>query len=72
MSPYFLYSIDVELPLEVDDEYWVATDSQPAFVQPADKPAQATAFVKLLKLSSIISYALQTIVRNIHCSLAYH
>ncbi|KAG8821414.1 hypothetical protein FRC17_009833 [Serendipita sp. 399] len=53
--------IDVDLPLEVDDEYWAPADPSMAFQQPADKPAQATAFIRLLKLSSIIAYGLQTI-----------
>jgi hypothetical protein len=55
-------SIDVDLPLEVDDDYWTAPDPTQAFQQPPDKPSQATAFIKLLKLSSIIAYTLQTIV----------
>ena len=59
-------SIDVDLPLEVDDEYWSPSDPSLAFQQPADKPAQASAFIKLLKLSSIMAYALQTIVRRHH------
>lgn len=53
--------IDVDLPLEVDDEYWAPSDTSLTFQQPVDKPAQASAFIRLLKLSSIIAYALQTI-----------
>jgi hypothetical protein len=52
----------VDLPLEVDDEYWTAPDPSQAFQQPADKPAQVTAFINLLKLGSIVAYVLQTIV----------
>jgi hypothetical protein len=60
--PHELHSIDVDLPLEVDDEYWTTPDPSQAFQQPADKPAQVTAFINLLKLGSIVAYVLQTIV----------
>ncbi|EGO25312.1 hypothetical protein SERLADRAFT_437067 [Serpula lacrymans var. lacrymans S7.9] len=52
---------DVELPLEVDDEYWEPEDPAMAFHQPADKPSMIAAFNSHLKLTKIAAYALRTI-----------
>lgn len=60
----YVCSIDVEFPLEVDDEFWVPADpSQPAFVQPEGKLSSITSFVYMLKLNQIMAQALRTIVR---------
>ena len=55
-------SLDLDLPLEVDDEYWENDDPEMAFRQPEGKPALVSAFVKWIKLSHIIAYALKTLV----------
>jgi hypothetical protein len=52
---------DVELPLEVDDEYWEPEDAEKAFQQPPDKPSKIAAFNSYLKLTKIAAYAMRTI-----------
>ncbi|KAF8844397.1 hypothetical protein BDN67DRAFT_1008235 [Paxillus ammoniavirescens] len=52
---------DVDLPLEVDDEYWETEDAEKAFQQPPDKPSKIAAFNSYLKLTKIAAYALRTI-----------
>lgn len=57
------FSFDLELPLEVDDEYWTPSDpSQPVFKQPAGKPSMISGFISMLKLTQIMAHALRTIV----------
>jgi hypothetical protein len=55
--------MDIDLPLEVDDEYWEHPDPALAFQQPAGKPSKVTSFVQTIKLYQILSFALRTIVR---------
>ncbi|KAK0189249.1 fungal-specific transcription factor domain-containing protein [Armillaria mellea] len=55
---------DVELPLEVDDEYWpgeVLADPEHPWTQPSHKPADAKAWVLHIKLLDILSFAQVTI-----------
>ncbi|KZT11021.1 uncharacterized protein LAESUDRAFT_644067 [Laetiporus sulphureus 93-53] len=52
---------DLDLPLEVDDEYWENDDPNLAFQQPEGKPALVTAFVFWVKLSRITAFALRTL-----------
>ncbi|OAX39998.1 hypothetical protein K503DRAFT_715433 [Rhizopogon vinicolor AM-OR11-026] len=52
---------DVDLPLEVDDEYWEPEDPDKAFQQPPGKPSKIAAFNSYLKLTKISAYALRTI-----------
>ncbi|KAH7914147.1 fungal-specific transcription factor domain-containing protein [Hygrophoropsis aurantiaca] len=52
---------DVELPLEVDDEYWEPEDPELAFQQPEGIPSKIAAFNSYLKLTKIVAYALRTI-----------
>lgn len=61
-----IFSIDVEFPLEVDDDFWVPADpSLPTFVQPEGKPSAITGFVCMLKLNQIIAQTLRTIVCDV-------
>ncbi|EGO24230.1 hypothetical protein SERLADRAFT_437842 [Serpula lacrymans var. lacrymans S7.9] len=53
--------IDLELPIECDDEYWETSDPEKAFKQPPDKPSVVSCFVNLLKLHQILAFALRTI-----------
>ena len=55
-------SIDLDLPTEVDDEYWENDDPELAFRQPEGKPALVASFNQWIKLSHIIAYALKTLV----------
>ncbi|KAF8492551.1 fungal-specific transcription factor domain-containing protein [Russula emetica] len=53
---------DVDLPMEIDDEYW-ENEHEPdqAFKQPAGKPSVLSYFVSLVKLIQILAVALRTI-----------
>ncbi|KAF8172539.1 fungal-specific transcription factor domain-containing protein [Mycena galopus ATCC 62051] len=51
--------IDVELPIECDDEFWVNEDSSLAFVQPAGKPSRVTFFNCYLRLNNIMAFGLK-------------
>ncbi|KAJ7747317.1 fungal-specific transcription factor domain-containing protein [Mycena metata] len=50
---------DVELPLEVDDEYWEHPDPEMAFRQPAGKPSVLTYFVCHIRLCEILGSTLR-------------
>ncbi|KAI0028533.1 fungal-specific transcription factor domain-containing protein, partial [Vararia minispora EC-137] len=56
-----LNSIDVELPPDCDDEYWLEKDPAKAFKQPPGKPSDLSYFVCLVRLYLIYSHALRTI-----------
>lgn len=62
----FYYSFDLEMPIECDDEYWVTSDPDMAFKQPAGKPSTVTFFNCLLRLNQILAFALRTIVSGIY------
>ncbi|THH02715.1 hypothetical protein EW145_g6716 [Phellinidium pouzarii] len=56
------FCFDLDLPLEVDDDYWKSGDSyQTAFTQPIGNPSVVSGFVSLLKLTQIMAHALRTI-----------
>ena len=55
-------SFDLELPLEVDDEYWEHPDPTKAFKQPPGIPCSISYFISFLKLNQILAFALRTIV----------
>uniref|UniRef100_A0A0W0FGY6 Zn(2)-C6 fungal-type domain-containing protein n=3 Tax=Moniliophthora roreri TaxID=221103 RepID=A0A0W0FGY6_MONRR len=52
---------DLELPLDVEDEFWENDDPQLAFQQPPGKPSKVTAFILWLSLTQIMAFALRTI-----------
>ncbi|PIL25378.1 transcription factor [Ganoderma sinense ZZ0214-1] len=53
--------LDIALPTECDDEYWLTPEGEPSFKQPPGKPSKITAFVCVLKLGQILSFAMRTI-----------
>ncbi|VDB96007.1 unnamed protein product [Peniophora sp. CBMAI 1063] len=53
--------IDLELPLEVDDEYWEHADATQAFKQPHGRPSRVSFLVALVKLMKISGVATRTI-----------
>lgn len=57
-----LPSFDIDLPLEVDDEYWETEDPSVAFQQPPGLPSKVGAFILFIKLSQIVAFALKTVV----------
>ncbi|EPQ57248.1 hypothetical protein GLOTRDRAFT_38048, partial [Gloeophyllum trabeum ATCC 11539] len=52
---------DVDLPSEVDDEYWEHPDPNLAFKQPAGKPSLVTAFNSWVRLTQLTSFAARTL-----------
>lgn len=55
-------SFDLELPIECDDEYWVAEDPENSFKQPPGLPSGISFFVWMIKLSNLGATALRRIV----------
>ncbi|KAH9926304.1 uncharacterized protein BXZ73DRAFT_49447 [Epithele typhae] len=53
--------IDVGLPMECDDEYWLDDLGKPSFKQPDGKPSKITAFNCYIRLSQILLFAVRTI-----------
>ncbi|KDR75839.1 hypothetical protein GALMADRAFT_68653, partial [Galerina marginata CBS 339.88] len=53
---------DLDLPLEVDDDYWEATeDGHGPFKQPSGVPSMVTAFNEFIKLTQIMAFAIRTL-----------
>ncbi|KAH8080269.1 fungal-specific transcription factor domain-containing protein [Cristinia sonorae] len=52
---------DLEMPLEVDDEYWENDDPALAFQQPKGKPSTVSAFSCWIRLTRIAAHALRTL-----------
>ena len=65
ISALIAHSFDLDLPLEVDDEYFESPNPALAFKQPPNKPARVAYFAAATKMSRILGYALRTIVRFI-------
>jgi hypothetical protein len=58
-------SFDVDMPTEVDDEYWENEhDLDQAFKQPPGKPSLLSYFISFIKLNQTLAVALRTIVRH--------
>jgi hypothetical protein len=58
------HSFDLDLPLEVDDEYWESRDDpRETFKQPPGVPSLVSSFTQVIRLSQIIAFALKTLVR---------
>jgi hypothetical protein len=53
-----LFSLDLDLPLECDDEFW-----EDGFQQPPGKPSSIAFFNCYLRLLDIHAYAMRSIVR---------
>lgn len=53
--------MDVDLPVECDDEYWDNPDPSLAFQQPPGKPPNISYFIYRLKLNQIQNIALRTL-----------
>ena len=56
-------SFDLDLPLEVDDEYWEGRqDSEKIFEQPRNTPSRIVAFNHFIKLTQIMAFTMRTMV----------
>lgn len=60
------HSIDCELPVVCDDEYWIHPDPNLAFKQPDSKPSAIASWVCGLGLLHILAVALRTLVGNFY------
>ena len=69
------FSFDLDLPLEVDDEYWEGRrDGEKMFEQPRNIPSRIAAFNHFIKLTQIMAFTMRTMVcvislRQIYISL---
>ena len=58
-----LVSFDLDLPLEVDDEYWEGRqDSEKIFEQPRNIPSRIAAFNHFIRLTQIMAFTMRTMV----------
>jgi hypothetical protein len=56
-------SFDLDLPLEVDDEYWEGRQgSEKIFEQPRGIPSRIAAFNHFIKLTQIMAFTMRTMV----------
>lgn len=56
------YSFDLNLPLEVDDEYWTGPN---AWTQPEGVPSTITGFNHFLRLTQIMAFTVKTVVSHV-------
>lgn len=60
-----MFSFDIALPTECDDEYWLTPEGELSFEQPPGKPSKVTAFVCVVKLCQILAFAMRTVVSQL-------
>lgn len=53
---------DIDLPLEVDDEFWGTDNAKDGFKQPEGKPSVIEAFNSRIRLSQVLAFAIRTVV----------
>ncbi|VDB82659.1 unnamed protein product [Peniophora sp. CBMAI 1063] len=53
--------LDLDFPVDCDDEYWTPTNGSPPFKQPDGLPSHTSMFIWSLKLSQILGSALRTL-----------
>ncbi|KAK0462413.1 fungal-specific transcription factor domain-containing protein, partial [Desarmillaria tabescens] len=53
--------IDVELPVECDDQYWIHANPEEAFKQPLGQPSDISYFNTALRLSNLLQSCLRTL-----------
>jgi hypothetical protein len=59
-----MHRFDLDYPVDCDDEYWEATETNKAFEQPHGKPSLVSSFISALKLNRILGVAMRTLVRR--------
>lgn len=57
-----LFSYDVDLPVDCDDEYWEHPDPEQAFKQPPGKPSKISFLKVFMKLLHILAFAQRNLV----------
>lgn len=61
LPTYPLRSLDLEYPVECDEEYWEMSDPEKAFRQPPGKPCTMSSFIWLIKLAEMLGFAHRTL-----------
>jgi len=61
-SPHSLFSFNLELPIDCDDEYWPVDDESEGFEQPPGKPSKLTMFILMIKLFHLQADVVRAIV----------
>jgi hypothetical protein len=56
------YSYDLDLPLEVDDEYWETSNPAEAFKQPKGVPSKVSALNCFIRIGRILGFVQKTLV----------
>lgn len=65
-------SFDLDLPLEIDDEYWEGRqDSEKIFEQPRNIPSRIAAFNHFIRLTQIMAFTMRTMVCVTYLSQNY-
>ncbi len=54
--------MDLGLPIECDDEYWISPEGEPIFQQPLGKPSKVSFLTSYIRLAQILAFAVRTIV----------
>ena len=57
-----IISLDIDVIVECDDEYWLDADGQPLFEQPPGLPCKVSVYNYVLRLHRILAYASRTVV----------
>ena len=55
------YSIDVDYPIQCDDDFWETGDTNLNFVQPLGRPSHMAGFISHLRLCDIVGSMLRTL-----------
>ncbi|KAJ3513961.1 hypothetical protein NLJ89_g2653 [Agrocybe chaxingu] len=64
--------LDLELPIDCDDEYWEHPDPEKRFRQPLDKPSTMCGFIHLLKLMYILNCCIRGLYAPPKGDVWYH
>ncbi|KAF8913636.1 fungal-specific transcription factor domain-containing protein [Mucidula mucida] len=62
--------IDVDFPIEVDDEYWENPDPSQAFRQPQGKPSKGLYYTSFLKLNQLMAKCLRILYSTTKSKIA--
>ena len=63
-SPNRLFSFDIELPIDCDDEYWPVDGETEGFKQPPGKPSKLTMFILMINLFHLQTDVIRLIVSD--------
>ncbi|CAA7269319.1 unnamed protein product [Cyclocybe aegerita] len=64
--------LDLDLPIDCDDEYWEHADPEKRFRQPPDKPSTMSGFIHLLKLMYILNCCIRGLYAPPKGDVWYH